>query len=248
MASNSRFRTVSEEEIEELLAGKNSKSTDRTIKHSTNTFRTFLRENGSPANFETFDKQNLNEKLRSFYASIKKTGKNSGEDGGMYKRNAFVSLRYGLNKYIKKEMGYDVCEDPEFETSKQVFLAVCSKLKKCGLAVTDHYPPIENEDLKLLYNGSRQTFNTNTPVGLQQKVWFEIMFYLCRRGRENLREMTVETFKICTDPQGREYVFQAIDEGDKNHTENDNPDDTIGEGTQGLFHVWCYKNPDIYLK
>ena len=31
--------------------------------------------------------------------------------------------------------------------------------------------------------------------------------------------MTQETFKIATDPtDGRKYIFQAIDEADKNHT------------------------------
>ena len=83
MASKSRFKQVSEDEIDELLAGKNSKSTDRTIKHSTNTFRTFLRENGQKTEFETFDSCELNEHLQGFFASIKKQGKSEGEDGGL---------------------------------------------------------------------------------------------------------------------------------------------------------------------
>ena len=127
-------------------------------------------------------------------------------------------------------MGIDITEDPEFATSREVFLAVCSKLKKCGLAVTEHYPPIDDQDFNTLYNGNHQAFNTKTPVGLQQKVWFEVMLYLCRRGRENLREMTRDTFKISKDASGREFVYQAANESDKNHSEKDNPDDTIGEG------------------
>jgi hypothetical protein len=49
------------------------------------------------------------------------------------------------------------------------------------------------------------------------KVWFDFMFYLCRRGRENLRTMMKSTFKVGKDAGGQEYIFQAVDEADKNH-------------------------------
>ena len=76
--------------------------------------------------------------MRVFFASIKKCGKNGDQDGGFYKKNAYISLRYGLTKYIKKEMGFDITEDPDFSTSRDVFLAMCTKVKKDGLAVTEH--------------------------------------------------------------------------------------------------------------
>lgn len=56
------------------------------------------------------------------------------------------------------------------------------------------------------------------------------MLHLCRRGRENLREMKKTTFKIEEDSCGREYVRQVEDELDKNHRENDAPSDSPGEG------------------
>lgn len=45
--------------------------------------------------------------------------------------------------------------------------------------------------------------------------------YLCRRGRENLREMTKDSFG--TDSQGREYLYQSKDELDKNHRVDSDP-------------------------
>jgi hypothetical protein len=42
--------------------------------------------------------------------------------------------------------------------------------------------------------------------------------------------MRKDTFSVAKDSRGREYVYQAIDEGDKNHDENDAPDATVGEG------------------
>ena len=132
-------------------------------------------------------------------------------------------------------MGWDISKDPEFVSSYEVFVAVCTKLKKSGLGDTTHYPPIEKEDLNQLYFGNHHAFNVQTPLGLFQKVWYEIMFYMCRRGRENAREMTRETFKIAKDASGREFIYQAVGEHDKNHNANDGPDDTIGEGKAVIF-------------
>ena len=167
----------------------------------------------------------MNENLRLFFASIQKQGKNAA-----YKKNAYVNLRYGLSKFIKAECGWDIGEDPAFISSHDIFSAVCTKLKKTGYGETTHYPPIEPEDLYKLYRGEHFAFDIHTPVGLFQKVWYEICFYLCRRGRENAREMTRDTFKMGKDASGRQFVYQAVGEVDKNHTASDKPDDTIGEG------------------
>ena len=47
---------------------------------------------------------------------------------------------------------------------------------------------------------------------------------MCRRGRENLRKMTKKKFGVKVDnddPDQRSYIFQAIDECDKNHKEKE---------------------------
>ena len=56
------------------------------------------------------------------------------------------------------------------------------------------------------------------------------MFFLARRGRENLREQTKNSFTIAVDSQNRRYVYQAVDELDKNHRENDDPFDSVTDG------------------
>ena len=141
LAKMARFQSVSEGDINELLSVQDSKSTQRTITRSVKTFREFLRENGQCDQFENLDKKELNIQLRIFLASIKKKGNTSEEDGGLYKKNAYVSLRYGLSRFIKKEMGHDIVDDPDFITSQEVYHAMCQKLKKSGLGGTDHYPP-----------------------------------------------------------------------------------------------------------
>ena len=48
-------------------------------------------------------------------------------------------------------------------------------------------------------------------------VLFNIIYYMECRGRENLRLMTKQTFKLSWDHNGRRYIYQAIKESDKNH-------------------------------
>ena len=103
---------------------------------------------------------------------------------------------------------------------------IAKRLKSSGKGNTNHHEEIEEEDLKHLYG----QFDITTPTGLQEKVWFDLMFQLARRDRENMRAMTTETFRIGTDVQGKRFVYQFQEEVDKNHREADSSFDTSGEG------------------
>ncbi len=59
-----------------------------------------------------------------------------------------------------------------------------------------------------------------SPKKLQQAVMFSLMYFTCRRGRENLHEMTPQTYKLFQDGDGLEYIMQDIDELDKNHQQD----------------------------
>ena len=59
--------------------------------------------------------------------------------------------------------------------------------------------------------------NHPSPKKLQQCMIFYIIYFFCQRGRENLYQMTWDMFKVYIDANGLRYVFQAINECDKNH-------------------------------
>ena len=59
------------------------------------------------------------------------------------------------------------------------------QLKMLGLAKVDHKSQITKADMELLYSSG--VFSATKPSSLQKKVFFEVMLYICRRGRENLR-------------------------------------------------------------
>ena len=69
----------------------------------------------------------------------------------------------------------------------------CVDLKRQGLAKVEHKPPICEEDLKKLYEST--AFGLDDPEKLQNKVFFEVMLYFCRRGRQNLRQLKKTDFQ-----------------------------------------------------
>jgi hypothetical protein len=55
-------------------------------------------------------------------------------------------------------------------------------------------------------------FNTSTPQGLVNMVIFEVILYFCRRGQENLHELTIHHFTIKRDENNVTFVEKAISE------------------------------------
>ena len=109
----------------------------------------------------------------------------------------------------------------DFIRSSTAFLATLTNLKKCGLGSTVHKDVMSKEDQIQLYSGRHPAFDINTPSGLVQKVWFDVQYYFIRRGQENQRSMLPSHFTIKRDPSGAEYVWQEVDEMDKNHRSYD---------------------------
>lgn len=200
-------------------------NTKKSMKVAVKCFRDFLTEREMSANFEDLPIDDLNKSLKSFYVGARKTS------GDLFKKSALQNICYGLKRFLQEKRNIDNVKDSEFNESNEIFRAVSTDLKRKGLGGTDHHPPISEQDLQKLYNKDTPVFDVNTPFGLQRKVLFEITLYLCRRGRENLRSMTKNTFNVAKDDVGRMYVYQCVDELDKNHRA-----DAAGNVTEGRMY------------
>ena len=111
------------------------------------------------------------------------------------------------------------------------------------------------------------------PRELLNKVLFDIRYFFCCRGNENIYDMTKETFRIAVQEDGLEYIFKAVDEATKNHNETNNPILTgympallrsngeehkfsplrsykmyIDHLNEGCIHLWQTPNPPAYLR
>jgi len=128
-------------------------------------------------------------------------------------------IRSGLQRHFIKTKNVDIINEDTFRESNTCFENVLRQITSSGKGGTTYYPKIEPEDLIRLYS-----------IGIFEKVWFDIMFQLVRRGRENFRSMTKSPFTVDIDSIGKRFVHQTKSELDKNHNINDNTFDTIGEG------------------
>ena len=221
-----RFATVTEEEAREIEAGKNAMRTKKATELMTQILLAYIEEKGIEIDLQTATKRSVNTLLQQFFFEVRK------KDGSLYKKTSFYSLRFGLQRYFKEVRGqdFDIINNEEFNGANSRFEAQCVVLKKNGLAKIDHYPPISIEDVQKLY--ASEVFDMKSPLGLQRKVFFELMLHFCRRGMENLRELTVHDFELRTLNDGTEILVKTSDELTKNHRENsENQDDGIMRST-----------------
>ena len=187
----SRFTSLSEENITQLLNDKDSENTKELTKH-----------------------HRLAAVLRKFYAEARK------KDGQMWSKNSLCSIRFALCRHFKQELNIDIIKDTESNEANRIYEAQCVQLKIQGLAKTEHKPPIADEDINKLYRWG--VFNTENRTTLQNKVFFEIMLFFFRRGRQNFRQLKKTDFEINVNSQGtKRCVVKTTDELTKNHRAHD---------------------------
>ena len=58
------------------------------------------------------------------------------------------------------------------------------------------------------------------PGLLQECILFNVLYFFCCHGKENLHPMTKQHFAVAIKYDGSQYVHQVIDELDKNHWES----------------------------
>jgi hypothetical protein len=217
-----RYGSSTDQDISQILDENDALGTKKSTKSSLMCLQQYITETNNEINFDNYSTQELSSLLVNFYADARK------KNGEKYKLSALKSIRFG---HFCSEHNIDIIKDPAFRKANDVFQAVSVGLKRIGLAKVDHTPPIEENELKQIYCSSALT--TKTSEGLQLEVWFDIMYFLCRRDRENLRNMNRETFRIAKDHKNREYVYQHVDELDKHHRENAEPNRS---GTDGRMY------------
>ena len=153
--------------------------------------------------------------LEKFYPEARK------QDGNYYTTASLTAIRFSLQRFFSNQ-SIGIIKGPEFRESNATFQATLVKLKREGMAKTQHKPPI-NKDINKLYQSG--LFDSNSPDTLQNRVFFEVMLYFCRRGRQNLRNLKSD-FSIKTDPSKRKYVCKVKDELTKNRRETDEAQET----------------------
>ena len=234
--STGRFGSSSKEVKQKLLEDADTKNTKKSTKSAIATLNAFIAKKGLQKLENTPDLE-LPSLLEDFYVAAC-TKKNE-----LYNTQTLKTIRSSLNRHFKIHRKIDIIEDREFQGANQIFKSVQVTAKKSGKGVRRSTPVISDEDMKRLagYFCIDHTTSPNPSV-LQRNVLFNIMYYLCRRGQENLYSMTKNWFDVITEPSGDTYVMQVMDEVDKNHSEEDTQLTNQGQmyavpGEIGNFYV-----------
>ena len=114
-----------------------------------NLLLTYCKAKGIDFSTITSTKEAFDDFLRKFYVEIRK------QDGTLYKKKSFQSIRFGIHRFIKSiHADWDIIDGTAFTESNEVFQAQVVQLKKQGFAKVDHRPPIAPGDMEKLYSST----------------------------------------------------------------------------------------------
>ena len=216
-----RFVAATEAQIGNFARKINAPSTDNSTDFAVKLLRSYCVETSTlfPEG-DNFSEKELDKTLAKFYIGART------KKGELYKLNSMKGIRFSLQRYFLNKIEIDIINNEKFKECNTVFENVLKAIKASGKGETKHYAEIEPEDLQKLF----ENMDVNNPTGLQELVWFNIMYFLIRRGRENMRKMDRNSFSVSQDASGKKFIFQNNGELDKNHGIGDNNNDTTGEG------------------
>ena len=146
----------------------------------------------------------LAERLSKFYRELKQ------DEGKDYSHSAHVAIRAGINRYLTSETvgkTFSIITDPIFKTANKSLNAKLKKIKESGTSKVKHHASIQPEDIQKCYESD--VFAGDSPISLLRVNWFNINLYFCRRGRENQRRLTKNSFVFKKDASEVEYVEMA---------------------------------------
>nr|XP_020509338.1 uncharacterized protein LOC109998802 isoform X1 [Labrus bergylta] len=190
-----RHKELSRRDVDQLEQERQEASPHRNTAWAFSVFKDWLNEKKMSTDFGCYEAEDLNQVLRSFYASVQNA------NGKTYSIASYVALRAGISRHFSE---FDMMTSPTFTSSNEIFKSVTKNLRKNGQYVGQHFPPISAADLKLI-RGS-EALSPNTATGLVWKVWFEVQLHLSRRSREGNRYLKRDSFILKHDEKGNEYI------------------------------------------
>ena len=127
-----------------------------------------------------------------------------------YSKATLVALRNGLQTHLLKppfNRTLNLTFDSAFAQAN-VILNARAKLHFEHVKDCVTYPAIEACDYQKMYTS--KVLSNDTPHGLQNKVFFEMAFHFDRKTREDLKELTLDSFEFHDDAEkGCKYVTLA---------------------------------------
>ena len=185
-----------EEERNKILFDAVPENTRNATKSALNHLNEYIRQKngGLQLTIDDIGTEELPQVMYEFYTDARYKSSNDGKLE-KYKNTTLNSIRAGINRHLKDTRGVDIMKDERFVKSNQMFKAVKKENKKDGHGNVDHKISITASDMEKLDRYFRGYMSPSSKK-LQELCIFNILFYGCRRGRENLSAMEIDTFEV----------------------------------------------------
>ena len=137
-----------------------------------------------------------------------------------YKNTSMKAICAAIARYYREKQSLDIISNEHFLRANAVFTGILQVNKENGLGNIESKTELIDFDLGILSRYFKQLMAGPPNLKLLQGiVILNILYYMCRQGRENLRPMKKDNFAVAVDPHDwRKYIYQKVDEVDKNHS------------------------------
>ena len=152
--------------------------------------------------------------LRKFYSEVR-----TKKTKSFFQRSTYIGFRASLSRHLQSppfNRLFTIVGNPNFASSNRQLDCLLRYLSQQGYNKPGNIPGIEPVDIDVL-RGPNEAFDLDEPSGLQRKVWFDIHFNFARRGNQNDRGLTKNSFVLRKDAEGFEYLSMAYQEATTNH-------------------------------
>ena len=209
-AKRPRFASVSEAELDDLLALSRSsvsaprqepaEATKRTTLKFIRTFSEYLAEKGLSFDFATGEAVELGELLCRLYAEVRQ------KNGQRYSRSSLIGFRAAIQRYLKQlDRDIDIFHQREFTRANEIFRAQIELVKDDDSTkpVQEKKAISDSDFLRLV-----EHFNTHhDPASLTEKVWFYVTYHFSIQTCATQAMLTVDDFEQVKDEQGITYFI-----------------------------------------
>ena len=146
--SSPLFKTLTDEERDEIKNKSKVENTNKATKLWVNNFTNYLNEKEMPK-MEDISKEDLPSVLERYYSELKKQkcSNEEDEDSDTYKHSTQKSIRAALCRHFKKTRCIDIINSENFIQANEMFDGVKRVSKEKGYGNVDSYPPIEDYNL-----------------------------------------------------------------------------------------------------
>ena len=160
---------------------------------------------------EEMSDEQLDNSLSQFYTEAR------SKTGEEYSKSSLITFRNAIERHLNNPP-YNrslKLNSSTFSNSNRILNAKIKSLKQQGKENVQHKEAMPVDDLQKLKAGP--VLSLANPWSLLRNVWFHVVLYWCRRGREGQRNLKPTSFAFEVDEQGKRYVTMTHDETTKNH-------------------------------